>query len=1497
MAWFWMLCVVICCALPAWGEQVVFSKIMYHPRKEQPEYIEVFNNTATPFDIARWRLTGGANFELPDFSTNQPGLTFLKPFERIVLCGESPEKVRAAYQIPAGVRLYGPWSGKLNNTGERVTLRDKNEVPVCTVQYGARGRWPLSAAGAGHALVLKDPNRSVDDWRNWTSSLVPGGAPGRALPLQWETPTSSPEEDLSQGVILVNVGSTYKVLETGVEPGPEWKTLGFEDKTWRSGKGLLGFEEAPLPSPGLRAKLKPGVITYYFRKKFVFQGDPKATRITIDQILDDGAVYYLNGREIGRSRMPGGPIGPQTLASESVGDASEEVGVLTVDGSYLQQGTNILAAEAHQASANSTDFVFGMRLRVRAVSAPASPVVFNEVAPGPGGFIEFWNTNTAAVNLKSHFLSDQSGDYDRYKITNDLPIAPGGLGAIAWPEAALTNHTALYLTSPDGITVLQGLRLPMISAGLSLGRKSAGGWAIFAEPSKGLSNVVSVDTVRLNEVHVNQSGEVDWVEVFNRSDSAVPLKGLYLASKPDLSDKMPMEGSITGNGVAAHACRFPVRGSGLGIYLLKDSGAVVDAHFFPEAKAGASYQAFPDGKGEWYVGTDTTRNAANRVARNRDVIISEILYQPPSILTNGAPFIELFNRGKVPVDLSGWKFTEGVQFAFPAGATIGPGEYVVVTGDTNRFRSAYGDVGVAGQYEGKLSHKGELLRLVDRAGNLVNEVDYKTGGDWPELANGLGSSLELTHPSMDNTLPSAWRASDETGKSRMQGYTLSGRYEELKTKGAPTDYKELHFHLVGDGEIALENIFFRKEGSTSNLIRNGDKLSDDGLSAKGWLCQGTHAESFITNGQLHIVSNGRGDNRANRVEIDAVDMKKGDVCELSFQARWVWGKPRLIAQTWDHSIAGSFLIAVPASLGTPGAPNSRAASNPVPQVDGLTHHPAVPKARDTIRITAKVTSAGPLEGVQVWHRLDSEQGTNDWAAIPMHDDGLDGDGTAADGVYTAELPKIYRNSQVIQFYVSAKAKDGGEALQPKGGADVPALLVIDDRNVPRDLRSARFIVSRKDIQAIADGNTAKYGFKYPRHSNRYVNCTFISNEEEIAYNAEIRNSGSPWTRGGGMERPKVKLPGDRLFRAHGHLYFDNDVAGGNFHNRVTRYWLYLLGHPASENEVVRVVVNNSGIEVREDTEPVGNDLLERNFKKGDEGQLYRIDDEWWFMDNWDREARDADWGYKGSDNPGRYRTEWMKRSNETEDNFTNLIAFFKLFSANKYTASEIERVLDADAVLKYTVARGYTADWDTFTMSRGKNGFFYEKPDGRFQFLQWDSDLAFGDPNAGFYGGRISPWLEKPYNRRRFHYYLDQFHRLVTQQSGRFATWLQAEQDGSKSYSLNPAFYLSWCSNRTAAVKRELGNGGSVKLEFKPLKGGNTVTNEVISLSGTAPFTIYSVQFEPNPGTNFVWRDEVNWRASRMPLKEGTNRFTVKGLDISGRVMEEVNLEVVRTAK
>ncbi|MDE0820375.1 MAG: lamin tail domain-containing protein, partial [Opitutales bacterium] len=40
----------------AMAEQVVFTEIHYNPPAGKPEFIEVYNNTPTIFDIANWDL-------------------------------------------------------------------------------------------------------------------------------------------------------------------------------------------------------------------------------------------------------------------------------------------------------------------------------------------------------------------------------------------------------------------------------------------------------------------------------------------------------------------------------------------------------------------------------------------------------------------------------------------------------------------------------------------------------------------------------------------------------------------------------------------------------------------------------------------------------------------------------------------------------------------------------------------------------------------------------------------------------------------------------------------------------------------------------------------------------------------------------------------------------------------------------------------------------------------------------------------------------------------------------------------------------------------------------------------------------------------------------------------------------------------------------------------------------------------------------------------------
>ena len=230
---------------------------------------------------------------------------------------------------------------------------------------------------------------------------------------------------------------------------------------------------------------------------------------------------------------------------------------------------------------------------------------------------------------------------------------------------------------------------------------------------------------------------------------------------------------------------------------------------------------------------------------------------------------------------------------------------------------------MVGNFTGQLSNGGELVRLEDAYGNLADEVHYMPSGDWPELADGDGASMELRHPGMDNSISTAWSDSDESAKSTMKHYSVSGRYLQNNSRGGTDDYRELHFHLVGDAYVILENIQVRKNGTGTNFVTNGTSHATNGSSASGWLCQGTHWSSFVQSGQLHLICDGHGDQKANRAEIDITGIADNDQLTIEFDARWIYGRPRMIAQTWDHSVGKPFLIEVPNNLGTPGAANSQ----------------------------------------------------------------------------------------------------------------------------------------------------------------------------------------------------------------------------------------------------------------------------------------------------------------------------------------------------------------------------------------------------------------------------------------------------------------------------------------------------------------------------------------------------------------------------------------------
>lgn len=166
----------------------------------------------------------------------------------------------------------------------------------------------------------------------------------------------------------------------GAIDGKAWVEPDYADSGWEGpGNGVLWVHTSrnspatgvePVGSRITASNPATGFpyITYYFRARFQAGTISPGTRLKFVGRIDDGAVLYLNGRELHRLRMPeaSGSINPTTLAVwyACAGDATcDDVFEVSGDG-FLSSGENVLAVEVHNYNARSPDITFGLSLAI-----------------------------------------------------------------------------------------------------------------------------------------------------------------------------------------------------------------------------------------------------------------------------------------------------------------------------------------------------------------------------------------------------------------------------------------------------------------------------------------------------------------------------------------------------------------------------------------------------------------------------------------------------------------------------------------------------------------------------------------------------------------------------------------------------------------------------------------------------------------------------------------------------------------------------------------------------------------------------------------------------------------------------------------------------------------------------------------------------------------------------------------------------------------------------
>ena len=217
---------------------------------------------------------------------------------------------------------------------------------------------------------------------------------------------TGPSQGGSAPTTLISFDHAWRYTNVRTNLDTAWKELGYDDTQspweWNTGMALFGVETTPavypLPFNTPLALLAPGeadhTVTYYLRTHFHLSGPTFGAVLMSSNLLDDGAVFYLNGSYAGALRLPSNPHWLTFALGSPPTEGTWEELLLSTDS--LVDGDNLLAVEVHQASSSSTDIAFGMSLTY----APGAPIAItrqpeSQVAVTGSGFtLSVENTGT-----------------------------------------------------------------------------------------------------------------------------------------------------------------------------------------------------------------------------------------------------------------------------------------------------------------------------------------------------------------------------------------------------------------------------------------------------------------------------------------------------------------------------------------------------------------------------------------------------------------------------------------------------------------------------------------------------------------------------------------------------------------------------------------------------------------------------------------------------------------------------------------------------------------------------------------------------------------------------------------------------------------------------------------------------------------------------------------------------------------------------------------------
>jgi hypothetical protein len=329
----------------------------------------------------------------------------------------------------------------------------------------------------------------------------------------------------------------------------------------------------------------------------------------------------------------------------------------------------------------------------------------------------------------------------------------------------------------------------------------------------------------------------NWIELRNLSNAPIDVSGWYLSDTESPIRKfiLPFGSVIPAGeylvlseqdhfGNPAGGQPFALNAAGGELYLRSSDQLGQLTGYQESRRFGAAEPDLTQGLTETSDGYSftvlqtATRGEANAAPVIGPIVIHEIMYHAAA---GGTDFVELKNLTDQTIQLNdaagnAWSFTQGIQFAFPTGATLAPQGYALLIEQTDQqgpeaaaaaFRADYGVPANVPIFvynandHGVLDNGGENLELSrpsrSHAGDdvPVDRVKYDDNAPWPLVADGEGPSLSKLVADQFSDDPQHWAA------GRVQG--TPGRDNLYLDTTPPTEPQALRGKILAGNQIAL----------------------------------------------------------------------------------------------------------------------------------------------------------------------------------------------------------------------------------------------------------------------------------------------------------------------------------------------------------------------------------------------------------------------------------------------------------------------------------------------------------------------------------------------------------------------------------------------------------------------------------------------------------------------------------------------------------------------